>query len=257
MNSTSKSEGTQPKTVLYDIETSPRLVWVWDEYEQNVIQVEQESYILCFSYKLLGEKKTHVVSLNDFPLYKKDKKNDRELVKKLHEIQDSSDVVIGHNSDRFDNKWSNRQFLKHGLGPVAPFQSIDTLKLARRFFRFHSNALGKLGVFLGVGNKVSHQGVSMWFKVMEGDKKAWKEMKKYAKQDVVLLERVYLKLRPWMKDNVYYNESFCNRCEGELNKRGFQESKSGMTYQRYQCKSCDGWSRSRIGERTSKPIMSI
>ena len=141
-----KSMNKTPKVLLYDLETSPRLTYNWGEYEQNALGVKEESYILCYSYKWLDEKKTHVVSLDDFPLYKKDKSNDRELVKKLHELQDSADVIIGHNSGSFDDKWSNKQFINHGLPPVSPYVSIDTLKMARRFFRFDSNALGKLGV---------------------------------------------------------------------------------------------------------------
>ena len=54
------------RVLLYDIETVPNLAYVWGKWEQNVIRFESEWHMLCFAYKWLGEKKTHVVALPDF-----------------------------------------------------------------------------------------------------------------------------------------------------------------------------------------------
>lgn len=240
-----------PSVLLYDLETSPRKVWVWAEYEQSVLRVAEESYILCFAYKWLGESETHVVSLNDFPGYKRSKKNDKDLVKRLYELIDEADIVIGQNSDRFDNKWANKQFIKHGLSPISPYKSIDTLKIAKKHFRFDSNKLGRLGEFLGVGNKETHHGLSTWFDVMDGDKDAWLEMKKYVKQDVVLLEKVYMKLRPWMETHPNFNaynaiENIqCPVCQSDrVQSRGWSMKGRFSRAKRYQCQSCGKWSQS-------------
>jgi len=252
------SENKNVRILLYDLETTPLLVYTWGMWEQNVLEVVEESYILCFAYKWLGEKKTHVVSLPDFPLYGRDRKNDLHLVKNLHALMSEADIVVGQNSNSFDNKWANKQFIKHKLDPVSPYASIDTLRVARKHFRFDSNKLDRLGEFLGVGRKLKHLGFEMWVRVMKGDEKAWKVMRRYVKQDVILLEKVYLKLRPWIKETIYSTETHCNRCGYDvLLKRGFQTMASGMCYQRYQCKSCAGWSRSRFGERTNKPLVGI
>lgn len=244
-----ETSDNSPKILLYDLETTPILAYVWGMWEQNVLEVVEDPYILCFSYKWLGEEETHVVSLRDFPNYKRNKKTDKNLVKKLHELLDEADIVIGQNSDRFDNKWSNKQFVKHGLDPVSPFRSIDTLKIARKHFRFDSNSLDRLGAFLGVGRKVKHEGKDLWLNVMKGDDDAWDRMIEYAKQDVVLLEKVYYKLRPYMSTHPnlnIYNEDVktirCPICQStKVQKRGTEAKGRYSIAQRYKCQNCGKW----------------
>ena len=172
------------KVLFFDIETAPNLSYVWGQWQQDVIQHDREWYMICFSYKWEHQKKTHVVSLTDFDLYKKDRENDLEVSKKLWKLFDEADIVIGHNSDAFDIKKANARFVYHNLGPTTYYQSVDTLKIARRFFKFNSNKLGHLGETLGLGSKESTGGFETWEGCMKGDAKAWAVMKKYAKQDV-------------------------------------------------------------------------
>ena len=67
----SKLRGEMAKTLFFDIETAPNLSYVWGQWQQDVIEHNREWYIICFSYKWEHEKKTHVVSLDDFYLYNK------------------------------------------------------------------------------------------------------------------------------------------------------------------------------------------
>ena len=81
-------------------------------------------------------------------------------------------------------------------------------------------------------------------------------MKKYNKQDVILLEQVYLKMLPWTANHPPMNMDVeaCPRCgtSGQMVKRGFQYTKTN-TYQRVRCGKCKGWSRLRNAEKTEKP----
>ncbi len=54
------------KILVFDIETSPSLGYVWGKYKQYVIEFEQEWNMLCFAYKWLGEKKIHSKALPDY-----------------------------------------------------------------------------------------------------------------------------------------------------------------------------------------------
>ena len=157
------------KVLFFDIETAPNLAYVWGQWQQDVIDHKREWYILCFSYKWEDQKKTHVVSLNDFDLYNEDSENDLEVVKKLWELIDEADIVIGHNSDAFDIKKANARFVYHELGPPSHFGSVDTLKIARRYFKFNSNRLGHLGEHLGLGGKEVTGGFQTWAGCMKGD----------------------------------------------------------------------------------------
>lgn len=235
----------QPKILFVDLEVSPLVSFTWGVWDQNVIKVVQEWHILCFAYKWLDGKPTKVVALPDFPIYKKDKKNDIEVVKKLWELFDEADVIVGQNGDAFDIKKSNARFIFHGMTPPSPYKTIDTLKVARKNFKFTSNRLGELGEYLGLGKKEETGGFKLWEQCLQGDMKSWKKMSRYCKRDVDLLEAVYLRLRPWIKNVrlTIFAEGTCPSCMSEnVQRRGYDSSNS-LWYQRFRCNDCSAWFR--------------
>lgn len=235
------------RILLYDIETAYTVGVVWGLYEQNVAHVLKEPYILTVSWKWLDEKTTHVVSLPDFKLYKKDPTNDYEVVKKLHSLFEEADIIIAHNGNGFDQKWSYSRFLVHGMKPPSQAKYVDTLLIARSKFKFNSNKLNDLSKYLGIGSKVDTGGIKLWVDCIEHkNPKAWAKMCKYNKQDVVLLEKVYLKLRPFITNhpnlNMFNNTTHaCTNCNSNnMHKRGFYLTRTTKT-QRYQCRDCGAW----------------
>lgn len=243
------------KILLYDIETAPLISYNWGIYQQDAIRVVKQWHILSFAYKWLDGKKTHVYGLIDYPGYRKDPSNDRKLVEHLHRLFDEADVIIAHNGNRFDQKKVHARFAFHGLLPPQPYEQIDTRQVASRYFAFTSNRLNDLGEYLGVGHKVPTGGFALWEGCMRGEKRAWKIMKQYNRQDVILLEQVYLALRPWMTAHPAVNvinakADGCPVCgKGPLHKRGLRSTKIS-TFQRYQCQACGAWTRERIGQKT-------
>jgi hypothetical protein len=243
------------KVLVYDIETSPIVSYNWGIYEQNAIEVIEDWQILCFAYKWLGDKKTYVVAQNDFQGYKKGVNDDYQVVKRLHELFDEADVVIAHNGNKFDQKKAHARFLANGLTPPSPYKQIDTLQVARRYAAFTSNKLDDLGVKLGVGKKAPTGGFATWKGCLSGDSKAWNTMKKYNRQDVVLLEKIYLKLRPWITNHPAMNvlEGYLDACPkcagGPLQKRGTLKLNNGSTVQRYQCMANGCWSQSKTVDK--------
>jgi RNase H-like protein len=233
-----------PKILLLDIETAPSLGWVWQKWQTDVVDFKQTCYILSYSAKWLGGR--HVTKgLIDYPGYEKDRENDKALVGDLWELFNEADVIVAHNGDEFDVKKCNMRFSVHGLNPPSPYKTVDTKKLAKKHFAFESNSLNDLGKVLGLGKKVSTGGFGLWLKVMEGDEKAWKRMKGYNRGDVTLLEKVYLHFRPWSPGHPVWSGESCPKCGvGKLHRRGEAVAKT-VTYQRYQCQGCGGWSRSR------------
>lgn len=243
------------KTLLWDIETSPIISYNWGIYEQNAIEVVEDWQILCFAYKWLDEEEVHIVSQDDFPLYRPGVNNDLMVVAKAHQLFDEADVVIGHNGIAFDTKKAQARMLIHGLYPPSPFKQIDTKRVAKRYAGFTSNKLDDLGEVLGLGRKASAGGFETWKGCMRGDSKSWETMKQYNKQDVLLLEEIYLRLRPWIDNHPAVNivdnrPSACPKCGvGPLHKRGSRKVNKTSLVQRYQCLSCGGWSQSRKTEK--------
>ena len=242
------------KLLFYDVETAPNLSYTWGKWEQNVIEFERDWYILSFAYKWRGGK-TKVVALPDFPRYKRDKKDDKYLIRELWKLFNEATITVAHNNKTFDNKKANTRFIQLGLPPPAPYKVFDTLPIVRKYFKFDSNKLDDLGRYLGIGRKVETGGYVLWRECLRGNMKAWRKMKKYNATDVDLLERLYLKLLPWVQE-VQTREG-CPKCgSSELQKRGYRFT-VGMRYQRLQCKSCGGWSSERKGEKIEKTLMSL
>lgn len=215
--------------------------------------------ILCFAYKWLDESRVYDVSRLDF----KDRKTDRGIVKRLHELFDEADVVVAHNGVRFDQPKVRARLLVHGFDPPSPVKEFDTVQVARRQFGFHSNRLDDLGRQLGVGRKLRHTGFDLWLRCMAGtvmpgtvDPAAWRTMLRYNRQDVRLLEDVYRKLRPWSKTfpnlaAIDDKPDECPRCgvRGQMLHRGWTIA-SVTRRPRFQCKACGGWCSGRAVYRT-------
>lgn len=241
----------KPRILLLDIETAPNLGWVWGKWEQNVIEFEKNWYIMSFAYKWADEKKVHAVSLDQFKGYNKDKSNDWNLCYLLHKKLEEADIVIAHNGDGFDFPKINARLIAHGFKPPQPYKTVDTCKVAKRYFSFDSNKLDELGKYLNVGRKIPTTGFKLWKGCMEGDSKSWALMRKYNAQDVALLERVYLALRPWMDNHpnmglMMDKPHTCPVCgtAGKLQRRGFSYTRVGRKA-RYQCtaEECGAWSQ--------------
>lgn len=236
------------KTLLFDIETAPSLGWVWGKYQQDVIAFDQNWYMLCWSAKWLDSSKIITKALPDYKGYKKNPEDDKALCIDLWNLIDEADIIIGHNCDEFDLKKANARFVINELEPPSPYRTIDTYKVARKHFAFESNKLDDLGKMLKVGQKLSTGGFSLWKGCMSGDLNSWKTMKQYNKQDVILLEDVYYKLRSWNKNAPRINEdtSACYCC-GSINtqRRGFNYTKA-KKFHRIFCKDCSSWSQGPV-----------
>lgn len=237
---------SHPKVAFVDIETAPSLGYFWGKlWETAIIDVTNPWYMLSFAYKWQGEDKIHFHGLPDYPLFKREKENDKHLIEDLHALFDEADILIAHNGDRFDIRKSNARFIMQGLAPPSPYKTIDTLKASRRFFNFESNKLNDLGLYLGVGRKLPHTGFDLWRRAMQGDKSAWKTMKEYNIRDIVLLERVYEKLKPYITNHpdlrIYDGRPGCPTCESNRVERGGYKISRTRKYRRYHCLDCGTW----------------
>ena len=232
-----------PKLCVFDVEVSPILGWAYQLYDTNLIHVERDQHMMSWSAKV-GRKIT-TRTLPDYELYKKEPYNDRELVKEFHQLINENDLYVGHNLDRFDIRITQARMLEHGFSPPSPLRTVDTLKIARKHFKFSSNKLGDLAERLGVGKKTYEKHSDLWRDCLSGDMKAWEKLRRYNKRDVVLTDRVYLKLRPWIQNHtpLSNNPLKCPNCgEKNLQKRGTYITRKSKL-QRLCCQSCGAWTK--------------
>ena len=230
------------RILTVDIETRPNLAYVWGLWDQNVAlnQVDQFGRVISWAAKWHGERKVHFAS--DYH------DGHKSMIFKIWDLLDEADVVVGFNSKSFDMKHLNREFLMAGLPPPSHYVDVDLLTVVKQRFRFASNKLQHVASELGLGSKVQHDGFDLWLRCMKGEDAAWKIMRKYNKQDVVLTENLYNKLLPWIKSHPHrglYGEdkSNCPRCgHNELVVRRYYTTRTGK-YRTMQCKGCKGYSK--------------
>lgn len=245
------------KTLLVDIETSPSTAYIWSLWGENIplARLIDSSTVLCWSAKWLDEKGVMFDSIMDSP--------PKRMIEGIHKLLEEADAVVHYNGNRFDLPILNREFIKNGHFPPAPYRSIDLLTTVKRKFRFISNKLDYVCEHLGLGKKHTTD-FKLWVDCMAKDPEAWKKMKEYNIQDVLLLEKLFHTIRPWITNlpnfGLYQvNAKACPTCGSEsLQKRGFSYT-NACKYQRYTCNACGSWFRDgvNVGPKPADKFMHI
>lgn len=235
------------RTLFLDIETAPAKAYVWRMFDNNISLDMMQEYdgVLSWASKWAGEDYTDFSSVH--------MTNKKSMLQEVWRRLDEADEVVGFNSNSFDLRWLNAEFAVVGMGPPSPYKKIDLMRTVKRDMKFISNKLAYLSERFNVGEKLPHEGFDLWAKCMQGDEEAWATMEAYNRQDVVLTEELYDKLRPWITTGV--NRSavslghVCPSCGSvHLQSRGTARTTT-MTYRRYHCQGCGAWSRARVADK--------
>ena len=189
------------RVLVLDIETAPASAYHWRRWKENIgkKQVISEGYIITWAAKWLGSEDVMFAKLPDFEdTFANSQADDSALVGQLHALLEEADFVIAHNGRKFDLPTINARLLVNGYNPPHPYKIIDTLDIAKKAFKFPSNSLASLAIYLGVElRKLDTGGFDLWTDVIANKPQAWADMMEYNIYDVLVLEQVYMKLRPW------------------------------------------------------------
>lgn len=261
----------KPRIIVWDLETLTDLKRVMgvfpglSAYPGLTLKASINS-IICFGYKVLGEKKAHCISAWDYPKrWKKDVNDDYDIVRASYEVLKDADGIVTHNGKRFDFKFLNSRLVKYGLKPLHKVPHIDTCSVAKSNLFLFNNRLNTVAKHLGCETKMENGGWELWERVLRREVKAQKTMAAYCKQDVRVTEEVFLKLRPFANSIPNYNlfvngkqekvndgRGVCPSCGSEhINKFGLKRTKT-RAYQRYQCQDCGAVSQTDAKDRNLK-----
>jgi DNA polymerase elongation subunit (family B)/ribosomal protein S14 len=229
------------KRLFFDIETSYNVVSSWNigrDIHINHDNIIKERAIICICYKWEHEKQVHSFQWN--------KGDDKKMLIDFMAIMAQASEIVGQNSDDFDIKWIRTRCIFHNIPMFPDYQSVDTLKLSRSGFRFNSNKLDYLGKFLGFGGKEATGGFQLWKDIVEkNSSSAMSKMIKYCKRDVLLLQKVFAKLKPYVKSKSHVgviqgkDKTTCPECGSDHTVgRGWLVMASGLQKQRHQCQNC-------------------
>lgn len=248
-NTISRANG--PKVLFFDLENAPSIAAAFQRYDVTLTPshiVEEGGWLLSSSWKWLGSDKTEGVVVTPQEALERD---DSRIVEKTAEQFQKADFVVAHNGRRFDVPLLKTRVLANGFDPIKTVRIVDTLVIAKSL-KFNSNKLDSLGQYLNLGRKVETTGIGLWLKCMNGDPQSLKKMLEYNKQDVDLLEALYLELRPYDKTGPnygqYYNDGkmHCPACGGtELVYSGNSVYTIASEFEELVCQDCGHRSRTR------------
>lgn len=249
--------GLPLRTLVFDVETAPLLSYHWQVWKENIgphQAVRASTFLLTWAAKWEGQKAVHSDSLTPEEAVGED---DSRIVESLSQLVAKADIVVAHNGDRFDLPVLNTRLLELRLDPLPPVKSVDTLKVAKRAFKFTYNRLSYLADFLGHESKHAMT-FEDWRQAVKGDLKALRKMKKYCAQDVLVLENVWNDLKPYAKglprrvDAVREMQKVCPSCGSpELEPAGWHRT-NASNFARYKCGDCGRYARSRSAAKGTK-----
>ena len=203
----------QPKVLVFDIETLPMIVYSWDRWPEAIglEQIIEDWSVASWSAKWLGEDRVFYRDQRKKSL--KRMRDDRTMLREIWSLLDQADIVVTQNGKAFDVKKLNARFLKHGMKPPSSYRHYDTKIMAKRYFRFSSNRLAFMSEeFNTIYKKLDHAafpGFKLWLECMAGNQKAWIEMERYNRHDVLALEELFMLFLPWDKTinwNVFHDD---------------------------------------------------
>lgn len=233
------------KILLLDIETAPNRAYVWGTWKQNINPewIDANGYVLCWTAKWLGSSESIFQRIKNG--------NHKLMLAPIHKLLHDASAVIHYNGSSFDIPTLNKEFLTHGFTPPSPYKQIDLLRTMRDGFRFPNNKLDYIVKTLSIGEKLRHTGPQLWLDCMADKAEAWEQMEAYNRRDVDILERLYKRLIPWIKNHpnraAMSGFASCPSCGSENFKRDKTHLANQLRYLRYRCSDCGTWFR---GTRT-------
>lgn len=229
------------KRLYLDVETSPNIGLFWSAGIKQKIDYEniiKERAIICICYKWEGDKEVHSLT------WDKDQ-DDEKMLRKFMKIANTADELVGHNLAKYDMAWIRTRCLYHEIDCFPEYTMVDTLKYSRSKFRFNSNRLDYIGKYLGVGKKI-HTDFDLWKNiVLHKSKESLKRMVNYCKGDVLLLQKVYNKMKNHIPPKSHYGmqaggeRHSCSECgSNDLAVAKRRMTAAGTRKIQFQCNNC-------------------
>ncbi len=237
------------KILFYDIETTYLEARIWRCGEQVVrhdqLKKNRDSYdVICITYCYNDGKPAQVLD------WGYEEQESKGMLAHFDSLIREADVVIGKNSDRFDNKHLNMHRMFNQQPGMADWTKYtdDLEKQFRKHFgqALPSQSLDYISGKLGLGGKIKME-FSDWVDIVEKTKngpKAFAKMLKYGKKDVEDTRAIWnfasAHLTPKFsrKETSQLSGHVCMHCNGHnLVKNGVRKY-GGQTFQRFHCNDC-------------------
>lgn len=197
--------------------------------------------IITIGWKWLDDPEVHVWSGSP--------RSDRALVRRFLPVWNQADVIVAYNGIRFDRPYFYAKLLEHGfeIPPNTPF--VDPYFAAKSNLGISRKSLDNVARFLQLDVQKTPVDGRIWKQATHGSpaerSQALTYIAEHCRLDVLVLEAVYLRLRPLMRTHPRVGElGACRHCGGKrLVRRGWRPAVAGGKFKRLvvQCKKCSAY----------------
>ena len=225
-----------PKILIWDIETS----------NLNA----DFGTLLAIGYKWLGDKKTTVLSITDYPQFARDHTNDRQLVKDFLKVYVTADMTVAFNGTLFDRPYLLAKCLEHKL-PIPPNIPLQDPYFTSKSLRISRKSLQNVAYYVRLSQEKTPVEGRIWRRAGAGHKPSIDYIVRHCRKDVAVLEELYIYLRPLMRTHWRLGGTLgqCRFCSSErIQSRGQAMTKNKGEVKRIQCQDCGGWDQRTLAE---------
>jgi hypothetical protein len=215
--------------------------WGLGDYKHRRIHADHVTAwprTVCVAWNWYGERRIHFASeWDDGP---------EQMHHRVWEAYDRADILYGHNVAGFDTKHLNSGWRDLGLPRPSSYQTVDTLKVARREFGDESKTLDALCRRLGITSKTDKYDVRVAQAAVDGNRRAQARIRAYNCGDVIASRALVDSFRGWITNHPHsllgqiLDETLtCNECGGhDLAPLHKDRLASVLTYPLYRCGGC-------------------
>jgi len=257
----------KPKIVVWDLETLPD---PWEVYKRlpgygswpgRGFNADIQG-ILCFGYKVIGNKKPRCINRWQFDDWDNDHLDDKQITKAAYDVLHDADEIVTQNGKKFDLPLLNTRLSYHGYGPLPRIKHVDTKEIAKKHLSLFSNSLSEIAKHYKLKEKMQIQNKwDLWYRIARGinTKKDLKLMSDYCKQDVEVTHLVYDKMKPYhinsgVNKNFFSDERVCNICGSKRLKSYGWVYLTTLEYRRYRCLDCLSWIRTDKKDKNPRAV---
>lgn len=193
----------KPRILFWDLESSLIEGYFFGIWKQNIpmTSIKKHAHLLSNSWAFDdGEVQGVRLTPDDVRTG-----NDLHVVIDTIQAIEKADLIVTFNGKKFDVKMLNTRALFWGLPPIKYPKHIDLMQDSKRVFKFPSNSMQNISMYLGLGGKIQTGGIGLWQRCANHEDwsdcdDALEAMLKYGKGDIVATRDLYKRIKGWSKN---------------------------------------------------------
>lgn len=201
----SEPEPKKLNILYFDLESSLMGTLTFGLWNQNISgnRITKHSHLLSNSWAFNDELPQGV------RLTPEDVAEGNDLLVVVDTIRaiEKADLIISFNGKKFDVPLLKTRALLHGLPPIKFPPHLDLMQEAKRNFRFPSNSMQNISLYLGEHGKLATSGRNLWERCYNHSNyddcnEALAQMLEYGLRDIDATRDLHKRLQGWFKSPV-------------------------------------------------------